>query len=33
MQVDEVLIALPTELHEQTIRSVRLCEKLGRRLC
>jgi exopolysaccharide biosynthesis polyprenyl glycosylphosphotransferase len=28
-QVDEVIIALPSELHEQTIRSVRLCEKLG----
>jgi exopolysaccharide biosynthesis polyprenyl glycosylphosphotransferase len=29
MQVDEVIIALPSELHEQTIRSVRLCERLG----
>jgi exopolysaccharide biosynthesis polyprenyl glycosylphosphotransferase len=29
MQVDEVIIALPSELHQQTIRSVRLCERLG----
>ncbi len=29
MQVDEVIIALPSELHLQTIRSVRLCERLG----
>jgi exopolysaccharide biosynthesis polyprenyl glycosylphosphotransferase len=29
MRVDEVIIALPSELHEQTIRSVRLCERLG----
>lgn len=29
MQVDEVIIALPTEQHQQTIRSVRLCERLG----
>jgi exopolysaccharide biosynthesis polyprenyl glycosylphosphotransferase len=29
MQVDEVIIALPSKLHQQTIRSVRLCERLG----
>ncbi len=29
MQVDEVIIALPAELHQQTICSVRLCERLG----
>lgn len=29
MQVDEVIIALPSEMHLQTIRSVRLCERLG----
>lgn len=29
MRVDEVIIALPSELHQQTIRSVRLCERLG----
>ena len=29
MQIDEVIIALPSELHQQTIRSVRLCERLG----
>lgn len=29
MQVDEVIIALPSEQHQQTIRSVRLCERLG----
>ena len=29
MQVDEVIIALPSNLHEQSIRSVRLCERLG----
>lgn len=29
MRVDEVVIALPSELHQQTIRSVRLCERLG----
>src|SRR5256884_1122222 len=29
MQVDEVIIALPSDLHEQSIRSVRLCERLG----
>jgi exopolysaccharide biosynthesis polyprenyl glycosylphosphotransferase len=29
MKVDEVVIALPSELHQQTIRSVRLCERLG----
>lgn len=29
MRVDEVVIALPSDLHQQTIRSVRLCERLG----
>lgn len=29
MRVDEVIIALPSEQHMQTIRSVRLCERLG----
>src|SRR6266550_5896178 len=29
MQVDEVIIALPANLHQQSIRSVRLCEHLG----
>ncbi|MBV9021881.1 MAG: sugar transferase [Chloroflexi bacterium] len=29
MQVDEVIIALPSYLHEHAIRSVRLCERLG----
>jgi len=29
MQVDEVIIALPSHLHEQSIRSVRLCERFG----
>lgn len=29
MQVDEVIIALSSEQHQQTIRSVRLCERLG----
>ena len=29
MQVDEVIIAMPSELHLQTIRTVRLCERLG----
>lgn len=29
MRVDEVVIALPSELHQQAIRSVRLCERLG----
>ncbi|HEY1349715.1 MAG TPA: sugar transferase [Ktedonobacteraceae bacterium] len=29
MRVDEVIIALPSDLHQQTIRSVRLCERLG----
>lgn len=29
MQVDEVIIALPADLHQQSIRSVRLCEHLG----
>jgi exopolysaccharide biosynthesis polyprenyl glycosylphosphotransferase len=29
MQVDEVIIALPSHLHQQVIRTVRLCERLG----
>jgi exopolysaccharide biosynthesis polyprenyl glycosylphosphotransferase len=29
MPVDEVIIALPSYLHEQSIRSVRLCERFG----
>lgn len=29
MRVDEVIIVLPSALHQQTIRSVRLCERLG----
>jgi exopolysaccharide biosynthesis polyprenyl glycosylphosphotransferase len=29
MQIDEVIIALPSNLHEQSLRSVRLCERLG----
>ncbi len=29
MQIDEVLIALPAHMHEQAIRSVKLCERLG----
>jgi exopolysaccharide biosynthesis polyprenyl glycosylphosphotransferase len=29
MQIDEVIIALPSHLHQQSIRSVRLCEHLG----
>ncbi|GAC1657638.1 MAG: sugar transferase [Ktedonobacteraceae bacterium] len=29
MQVDEVIIALPANMHEQSIKSVKLCEKLG----
>nr|HET6902967.1 sugar transferase [Ktedonobacteraceae bacterium] len=29
MQVDEVIIALPANQHQQSIKSVRLCEKLG----
>jgi exopolysaccharide biosynthesis polyprenyl glycosylphosphotransferase len=29
MQIDEVIIALPSHLHQQCIRSVRLCERLG----
>jgi exopolysaccharide biosynthesis polyprenyl glycosylphosphotransferase len=29
MQVDEVIIALPSNMHQQSIRSVRLCERLG----
>lgn len=29
MQVDEVIIALPANMHQQSIKSVRLCEKLG----
>ena len=29
MQVDEVIIALPSNMHEQSIKSVKLCERLG----
>lgn len=29
MQVDEVILALPAHMHQQSIRSVRLCERLG----
>ena len=29
MQVDEVIIALPSNMHYQAIRSVRMCERLG----
>lgn len=29
MQVDEVIIALPSHLHQQSIKSVRLCEHFG----
>jgi exopolysaccharide biosynthesis polyprenyl glycosylphosphotransferase len=29
LQIDEVIIALPSHLHQQSIRSVRLCERLG----
>ncbi|HLG61339.1 MAG TPA: sugar transferase [Ktedonosporobacter sp.] len=29
MQVDEVIIALPSNMHHQAIRSVRMCERLG----
>lgn len=29
MQIDEVIIALPSNLHQQAIRSVKLCERLG----
>ncbi len=29
MQVDEVIIALPAHLHQQSIRRVRLCERFG----
>ncbi|HEU5228124.1 MAG TPA: sugar transferase, partial [Ktedonobacteraceae bacterium] len=29
MQVDEVIIALPANMHYQAIRSVRMCERLG----
>ncbi|HZS75519.1 MAG TPA: sugar transferase [Ktedonobacteraceae bacterium] len=29
MQIDEVIIALPSNLHQQVIRTVRLCERLG----
>jgi exopolysaccharide biosynthesis polyprenyl glycosylphosphotransferase len=29
MQVDEVIIALPSNMHQQSIKSVRLCERLG----
>ncbi len=29
MQIDQVIIALPSNLHQQSIRTVRLCERLG----
>jgi exopolysaccharide biosynthesis polyprenyl glycosylphosphotransferase len=29
LQVDEVIIALPSNMHQQSIKSVRLCERLG----
>src|SRR5436305_8538769 len=29
MPVDEVIIALPSHMHEESIRSVRLCERFG----
>ena len=29
MQIDEVIIALPAQMHQQAIRSVKLCERLG----
>ena len=29
MQVDEVIIALPSHLHQHAIRSVKMCERLG----
>jgi exopolysaccharide biosynthesis polyprenyl glycosylphosphotransferase len=29
MQIDEVIIALPAHMHQQVIRSVKLCERLG----
>jgi len=29
MQVDEVIIALPSHLHQYAIRSVKMCERLG----
>jgi len=29
MQIDEVIIALPSYMHEQSIKSVRLCERVG----
>ena len=29
MQIDEVIIALPSTMHQQSIKSVRLCERLG----
>jgi exopolysaccharide biosynthesis polyprenyl glycosylphosphotransferase len=29
MQVDEVIIALPAHMHQQCLRTVRLCERLG----
>jgi exopolysaccharide biosynthesis polyprenyl glycosylphosphotransferase len=29
MQIDEVIIALPSNLHQQAVRSVKLCERLG----
>jgi exopolysaccharide biosynthesis polyprenyl glycosylphosphotransferase len=29
MHIDEVIIALPSNMHQQSIKSVRLCERLG----
>ena len=29
MQIDEVIIALPAHMHQQVIRSLKLCERLG----
>jgi exopolysaccharide biosynthesis polyprenyl glycosylphosphotransferase len=29
MEIDEVIIALPSHMHQQAIRSVRLCERVG----
>ncbi len=29
LQIDEVIIALPSNMHQQSIKSVRLCERLG----
>lgn len=29
MQIDEVIIALPSHMHQHAIRSVRMCERLG----